>query len=510
MPVALSLLLAAAALAPAWGQEAPWPDLSSPAREVGGGEHDAAVVVGVEDYRMVPVVPGAKANAKQWYEYLTETRGVPARNVKFLTNDDATREEILEASRQAAGRAGPKGTLWFVFVGHGAPSPDGKDGLLIGVDAQQKVGSLQARGIRRQELLNALGQSRAGAIRVVLDACFSGRGQDGASIAPKLQPLVTVAAIGSLDPRMVVLTAAKGDQFAGALPGASKPAFSYLVLGGLRGWAAKGKKKALTAGDLWRYATDALDATLRGRDQTPDLLGDEDALMGVSAGEMGPSLSRLAAATAGGGKVRSRADAAPEAPKADTTNGLAAADIGALKVVLKVIRPVREDNGVQGMQWVFDFINTSPQEDLLAAAVSVESWPSGNVIQSQVIDSNGLPWGLSRISGLSDVRGYRGVKGDQLAQYAMNGKHMSDAGGYLNTNDNPWFGGFTVIPAGQSKRITLSFLPSGDPNGSRSGRLSDSFQFQSELITCKGSLERMKKCSSTTLVFDDVNPPKNK
>lgn len=297
---AFSLFLITASFAHA---EESWPDLSKPARAVGGGEQDAAVVVGIENYFAVPGVPGAKSNAGEWFDYLTETRGVPPQNVKLLTNADATREEILGAADKAAGQAGAGGTLWFVFVGHGAPSADGKDGLLIGVDAQQKAESLQARSVPRGELLKTLGRSPAGSIRVVLDACFSGRGPDGASIAPGLQPLVTVAAMGALDPRMAVLTAAKGNQFAGALPGADRPAFSYLVLGGLRGWAA-GADGKVTAGSLWSYTKNALAATVRGRDQTPDLLGAESAVMGSSAGEKGPSLAGLAKATAGGGAGR--------------------------------------------------------------------------------------------------------------------------------------------------------------------------------------------------------------
>lgn len=311
-----SAILIAVAFVPSWGQEPFWPDLSTPARAVGGGAHDAAVVVGVEDYLRVPGVPGAKTNAKQWYQYLTETRGIPAQNVKFLANDDATREEILSASRVASGRVRSKGTLWFVFIGHGAPSPDGKDGLLVGVDAQQKAESLEARSVKRHELLKILGQSKASGIIVLLDACFSGRGQDGAAIVAGLQPLVTLPAIAGLDPRMAVLTAAKGNQFAGSLPGSTRPAFSYLVLGGIRGWASDGKKVAVTAGDLWRYATSALEATLRGRDQTPDLLGKADAVIGDSAGEKGPSLSKLGEATAGGA-VEFKISALPEVPQAN-------------------------------------------------------------------------------------------------------------------------------------------------------------------------------------------------
>ena len=286
---------------PCLGQEAAWPDLSEPVPAVGGGEHDAAVVAGIEGYAFVGPVPGAEANAKLWHRYLADTRGVPPQNIKLLTGVDGTRGEILGAARKAARRAGPEGTLWFVFIGHGAPAADGKDGLLLGVDAQQKAESLEERGLRRGELLKVLAASQAKAIRVILDACFSGKRPDGSNLAPGLQPLVTVAAAGPTDPRMVVLTAAKGDQFAGPLPGAKRPAFSYLVLGGLRGWAAEGRKAMVTAGDLWRYAANALDATLRGRNQTPDLIGREDAAVAPSAGEKGPNLARLAEATAGGG-----------------------------------------------------------------------------------------------------------------------------------------------------------------------------------------------------------------
>jgi formylglycine-generating enzyme required for sulfatase activity len=323
---------------PCLGQEASWPDLSQPAQAVGGGEHDAAVVVGIERYSDVPGVPGAKSNAKAWYEHLTETRGVPAQNVKLLVNDEATREQMLKAAGQKARQAGPEGTLWFVFVGHGAPSSDGKDGLLVGRDAQQTAESLQERSVKRGELLKALAASQAGSIRVVIDACFSGRGQDGNTIAPGLQPLVTVTGAGAMDPRMVVLTAAKGNQFAGALPGASRPAFSYLVLGGLRGWAAQGKKAAVTAGDLWNYAKNALEATLKGREQTPDLIGKENAVVAPSAGEKGPSLARLAESTAGGGFTVTNLPSvprarAPEALDASVTDGLdfRSVDIEALK-----------------------------------------------------------------------------------------------------------------------------------------------------------------------------------
>ena len=100
------VLALSAAWSPALGQEASWPDLSQPAAAVGGGGHDAAVVVGIEAYDKVPGVPGARANAKEWYQYLTETRGVPPQNVKLLTDEDAAKEQILDEARHVAGLAG--------------------------------------------------------------------------------------------------------------------------------------------------------------------------------------------------------------------------------------------------------------------------------------------------------------------------------------------------------------------------------------------------------------------
>ncbi len=297
VPILIGLLAAIPRPARA---DASWPGLSTPATAVGGGKHDAAVVVGLERYAFVESVPGAERNAKDWYSYLTGTLGTPPENVRLLLNDEAAKEDMESAAQKAAEKARKDGTLWFVFIGHGAPAADGKEGLLVGVDAQQTAESIARRSLKQSELYGALKKSQAKRIVVVLDACFSGRGSNGRSIAKGLQPLIVVTAAGAMDPRMAVLTAAKGNQFAGPLPGADRPAFSYLVLGGLRGWAGKAE---LTAKDLWSYARKALEATLHGRDQTPDLMGTRDLPVARSAGEKAPNLAALAlsAAQAQGG-----------------------------------------------------------------------------------------------------------------------------------------------------------------------------------------------------------------
>lgn len=281
-----------------------WPDLSRPAAPVGGGEHDYAVVVGIQDYAHVAKIPGAQRNAVDWYRYLVKTIGVPSDRVALLLDEDATREEIQLAVEDASRRIGRKGRLWFVFIGHGAPSTGGDDGLLVGFDAQQKARSLAARSLRRSDLIEALEESRADQIHVVLDACFSGRSGSGEQLVAGLQPLVVTSSAPTTDDRITLMTAAASDQYAGPLPGANRPAFSYLVLGGLRGWADGDGDGRVDAGELHDYAERTMRSTIRGRRQTPTFVGEEALRLGRSAREAGPDVAEIVvgAQTAGQGR----------------------------------------------------------------------------------------------------------------------------------------------------------------------------------------------------------------
>ncbi len=119
-----------------------WPELSSPAPAVGGGENDAAVVVGVEGYAFVSPVPGAESNAKLWHQYLTETRRLAPQNVKLLTGVDATREEILEAAHQAAGQSSGvqlPGAGRLAGLGRAGQGRSGDGGRVVAV-RQERLG----------------------------------------------------------------------------------------------------------------------------------------------------------------------------------------------------------------------------------------------------------------------------------------------------------------------------------------------------------------------------------
>ena len=87
----------------AFGQ-ATWPDLSEPAGEQGGGDKDAVLIVGVEDYVFAPDIKGAIGNANDWYTYFTRTRKVPVGNVFLLRDNEGTRETMLEKATEVVVR----------------------------------------------------------------------------------------------------------------------------------------------------------------------------------------------------------------------------------------------------------------------------------------------------------------------------------------------------------------------------------------------------------------------
>ena len=323
--------------APSSQAQESWPDLSSAPKAVGGGEKDAAVIVGVENYLVVEHVPGAKQNANDWQAYLTGTLKVPADRVVLLLDNEADVEGIRSAAIEKAAQVEEGGTLWFVFVGHGAPSKDGKDGLLVGVDAQQRASSVYSHSFSRNELLGILAKGKQAKTVVLIDACFSGKSSSGQALVAGLQPLITMRALPlGIDSRTILMTAAKSDQFAGPLPGGTRPAFSYLALGGLRGWAADAQGK-VTASSLVDYIRGALSLS-RDRTQTPELSTPQTASVVLGKGhEAGPDLARLqraSAASAGSGFQVTNLPAVPraQAPKALESDAAAGLDFRNLDI----------------------------------------------------------------------------------------------------------------------------------------------------------------------------------
>ena len=266
-----------------------WPALSEAPRRRGADVDDAALIVGVADYDKLPDVPGAEENARDWYTSFTRSQGLSVGNVRVLLGEEATREGILHAAEEIAARSGRGARTWVIFIGHGAPSRDGRAGALVGADARANTESLWARSVRQGELLSIVERGAQDETLMIVDACFSGQSAAGESLAPGSQFAVPARpATGGA----VVLSAARADEIAGPLPGLGRPAFSYLLLGALRGWADGDGDGQITSGEALDYTHDVIFAAARGRRQTPTLAGPRDVLL-ARGREAGPDVAAM-------------------------------------------------------------------------------------------------------------------------------------------------------------------------------------------------------------------------
>jgi formylglycine-generating enzyme required for sulfatase activity len=276
--------------------EALWPKLEGAASPVVTGRDDSALVIAIERYSEVSEVPGAVASGRAWLDWLGRTRGVPDMRLKLLTEKDAFNAAILAEAQRLAQATPAGGVFWLVFIGHGAPSQDGRDGVLVGYDAQQTAIGLYSRSVRQGELLEAIRRARGGAggeTVAILDACFSGKTPAGALVSG-LQPLLVTRG-GGRGLRETIASAGGADEFAGPLPGLGQPAFSYLLLGALSGWreADADGDGAVSLQEGVKYAREALAVVVSDRRQTPQVEGDLGRAPLVRVAGAGPRLSEV-------------------------------------------------------------------------------------------------------------------------------------------------------------------------------------------------------------------------
>ncbi len=289
--------------------DSPWPDLEFVEGTVSGAP-DSAVIVGIEDYAYLDDIPGAEENARDWYRYLTIERGIPTERVRLLLSSDGVDHRVVGSLREMAQSSDPTGTLWFVFIGHGAPAKDQQDGLLVGADADRSPDGILFRSIPRSLILEVLENGSQGHTAVVLDACFSGQSSQGTPLVEGLQPVVPTRA--AYPPGLTVMTAGQADEYAGPLPGAPRPAFSYLLLGALLGWGDTDGNGEVTAREAVTYAEQTLRSTVRGRRQVPQLSGEEPHLaLGVGTSPP-PDVEDIVLAVSGGTRGTTRADVGVE------------------------------------------------------------------------------------------------------------------------------------------------------------------------------------------------------
>lgn len=255
-----------------------WPDVAVPIRTNADASADYAVVIGNSRYaNLGRPLPSADADAEAVARALRDTRGIPPARVDHFRNAGVF--EMEESLRKAGERTGPEGTVWVFFAGHGAAHPNTGDRLLL-ADEARAAGT--AEGFARYGLSLARARELAGAggaqVLFLVDACYTGLGRDGEDVTGGTRFVGTTQALTAA--RTVQWTAASGNQWATELPGVGHGAFTYGVLGALRGWAdgaVDGKRDGVvTLAEAELYVLQMLDE-VGVRSQRPELVSPVDA-----------------------------------------------------------------------------------------------------------------------------------------------------------------------------------------------------------------------------------------
>ncbi len=136
------------------------------------------VVVGVDDYRHLPRLEGAVADA----EDIAGALAALGAEVTLLRDAEATRARVLDAFADAARRARPGDMIVLSFAGHGVQEPeahpgeeaDGLDETLVFAGFAPQ-GAASAERLRDNEIAGLFAQAAEGVrILFVVDACHSG------------------------------------------------------------------------------------------------------------------------------------------------------------------------------------------------------------------------------------------------------------------------------------------------------------------------------------------------
>lgn len=221
-----------------------------------------AIVIGVENYKYLPVAPYASRDAALMAGYLKRTLGV-GQVLEFC--DNSVRGDFFkrwfDPEGRLAGLVKPGITdLYVYYSGHGIPEKDGNDVYLFPIDG--KIAEAENCGYSLNRLYAALDGLNAKSVTVFMDACFIGvskysetyaerniSGTKGVLVRPlRVQPWLE-------NEHFTVFSSSHQDQSSLAFDRSETGLFTYYLALGLHGDADADGDGKITGGELADYVT---------------------------------------------------------------------------------------------------------------------------------------------------------------------------------------------------------------------------------------------------------------
>ena len=229
-------------------------------------------IIANENYRYVAPVNFAENDGQIFYEYCRKTLGVPEKQIRIFKNATVGDMNLALNWLETRGKL-PDAELIFYYSGHGVQDDASRSAYLLPVDGDPS-GLNFLRPLT--EIYTRLSSSRAKVASVFLDSCFSGMRRDNAPLvaAKGVRRAASAGDISRLPANLVVFTAASGDQTAHFAHEEKHGLFTYVLLKKL-----KETRGAISFDELGRYLRETLPAQslkLGDFEQTPSILAHDN------------------------------------------------------------------------------------------------------------------------------------------------------------------------------------------------------------------------------------------
>ena len=207
-----------------------------------------ALIIANENYSRETKVDYARNDGEVFKNYCHKTLGLPEKNVHFTP--DATLNDLigeLDWLSQVCKAFKGEASVIFYYAGHGIPDEASGSAYLLPTDGNSR---LLRTCYSINELYEILGSLPAKKVTVLMDACFSGAKRNGGMLA-SARGVAIKAKASAPKGKMIVLSAATGDETAYKFEDAKHGLFTYFLLKKL-----KDSKGSVTMGELSRYIQD--------------------------------------------------------------------------------------------------------------------------------------------------------------------------------------------------------------------------------------------------------------
>lgn len=224
------------------------------------------VIIGNEKYQHVSSVPYAQNDAKVFAEYCRKTLGIPEKNIRCYQNATfgvmlAAMEDIEGISHAYNGNI----SVIFYYAGHGIPNERTGDAYLLPTDAN---GRQMEACYPLKRLYEELGALNARNVVAFIDACFSGS-ERGSGMLMAARGVAIKAKTTTPKGKMVVFTAAGGDETAYPYAEKGHGLFTYFLLKKLRD--SKGNCTLEELADFVTKHVSQESVVTNGKRQTPSV-----------------------------------------------------------------------------------------------------------------------------------------------------------------------------------------------------------------------------------------------